>query len=138
MSHRIVNPAELSKPRGFSHAVVAAPGRTVHFGGQTSHDRDGVVQGRSLAEQFDGAAANLALALRAAGAEPAHLVSMQIFVTDAAEYRSSLKEVGAAHRRHFGRHFPAMALFEVSGLADPAARVELLAVAVIPDDERQQ
>ena len=56
---------------------------------------------------------------------------MQIFVTDAAAYRDALKEIGGAYRRHFGRHYPAMGLFEVAGLFDPEAKVELMCVAVV-------
>jgi len=40
------------------------------------------------------------------------------------------KTVGEAYRRHFGRHYPAMALLEVSRLFDPEAKVELMAIAV--------
>jgi enamine deaminase RidA (YjgF/YER057c/UK114 family) len=55
---------------------------------------------------------------------------MQIFVTDVAEYQRLSKEIGDAYRRHFGRHFPAMALLEVRRLFDPAAKVELMCIAV--------
>jgi enamine deaminase RidA (YjgF/YER057c/UK114 family) len=128
---RIVNPPELLAPRGFSHAVVA--GRTVYLGGQTAHDADGTVIGTTLVEQFERAAANLVTVLEAAGARPEHLVSLQLFVTDAAEYRAATKELGVTWKRHFGRHYPAMALLEVSGLADPRARVEIMGVAVVPE-----
>jgi enamine deaminase RidA (YjgF/YER057c/UK114 family) len=132
--HRIVNPDSLAPPVGYAHAVVAATGKTVYLGGQTAHDADGVLRGDTVAEQFESAADNLVRALKAAGARPEHLVSMQIYVTDAAAYRESLGDIGAVYRRVFGRHFPAMALLEVSGLFDPAARVELVATAVLPDD----
>ena len=131
--HRLVNPASLAPPVGFSHAVVAAPGRVVYLGGQTAHGPDGRLEGVTVSEQFDRAAANVVEALAAAGARPEHLVSLQVFVTDAAAYRASLEEVGASYRRCFGRHYPAMALFEVAALFDPEARVELVAQAVVPD-----
>ncbi len=131
-SHRIVNPSSLPAPAGFSHAVVAAPGRTVYLGGQTAQLPDGSLKPGSMVQQFDVAAENLVRALKAAEAQPQHLVSLQIFVTDVAEYRASLKELGTVYRRHFGRHYPAIALFEVRSLFDPLARVELVAVAVIP------
>jgi enamine deaminase RidA (YjgF/YER057c/UK114 family) len=114
--------------------VVAASGRTVYLGGQTAHGPDGVLRGDSIVEQFDGAAANVAIALEAAGARPEYLVSLQIFVTDAEAYRSSLGPIGEAWRARFAGHYPAMALFEVAGLFDPAAKVELVGIAVIPDD----
>ena len=131
-AHQAINPDSLPAPAGFSHAVVAAGGRTVYLGGQAGHLRDGTLAGNALVEQFDRAAANVVEALAAAGGLPHHVVSMQIFVTDAAEYRGALKELGAAYRRHFGRHYPAMALLEVRQLFDAAAKVELLAIAVIP------
>ena len=130
--HELLNPEELVEPSGFSHAVVAAPGRLVFLGGQTAHGHDGELGGRSVVEQFERAAANVVTALRAAGGSPEHLVSMEIFVTDADEYRRSLSELGEAYRRHFGRHFPAVALLEVKGLFDPEANVELVCTAVIP------
>lgn len=131
--HEILNPANLSPPSGFSHAVVAQPGRMVFVGGQTAHDATGRLIGATVAEQFEAAAANLVTALTAARARPEHLVQLHIFVTDAAEYRASLPELGAAYRRHLGRHYPAMALFEVKGLFDAVARVELTATAVVPE-----
>lgn len=123
--HRIVNPETLPAPSGFAHAVVAAPGRTVYLGGQ-------IGEGATVAEQFSAAAANVVTALRAAGGEPQHLVSLTIFVTDVEAYRSALGSIGDAYRDHFGRHYPAMALFEVSRLFEPDALVELVGVAVVP------
>jgi enamine deaminase RidA (YjgF/YER057c/UK114 family) len=123
--HRIVNAPELGEPSGFSHAVIAA-GRTVHLAGQ-------IGAGASISEQFDSAAANMLVALRAAGGEPENLVSLQIFVTDVPGYKASMREIGHAWRKHFGRHYPAMGLFGVTELFEPEAQVELMGVAVLPD-----
>jgi enamine deaminase RidA (YjgF/YER057c/UK114 family) len=125
--HRIVNPPELGEPVGFAHAVVAAPGRTVWLGGQ-------VGGGDTVVEQFDAAATDLLAALRAAGGEPDHLVSLVVYTTHVEEYRASTRELGEVWRRHFGRRYPAMALVGVSALFDPDARVELMGVAVVPDE----
>jgi len=57
---------------------------------------------------------------------------VQIFVTDVAEYRAHLRELGVIWQRHFGRHYPASGLFGVTRLFDEAALVELMAVAVLP------
>ncbi len=124
--HRIVNPETLAPPSGFAHAVVAAPGRSVYLGGQ-------IGDGTTMAEQFASAAGNVVTALRAAGAGPEHLVSLTIFVTDAESYRTALGPIGEAYRKHFGQHYPAVALFEVSRLFEPDALVELVGVAVVPD-----
>lgn len=130
--HEIVTAPGLAAPVGYAHAVVAAPGRTVFLGGQTALGPDGIVRGESMVEQFDVAAKNVVTALRAAGGEPDHLVSMLIFVTDMAEYRSSRRELGTVWRRHFGPRYPAMGLFGATALLDEAAKVELVAVATIP------
>jgi enamine deaminase RidA (YjgF/YER057c/UK114 family) len=120
--HRLVNPAS-----GYAQAVVAAPGSTVHVAGQTG-------SGPTLVEQFGAALDNLVAALAAAGAQPVDVVSMQIFATDVAAYRASIRELGEAYRARFGRHYPAMALLGVSELVDPAALVEIVAVAVVPEE----
>ena len=132
MSNEIVTAPELAPPVGYAHAVVGAPGgRTVHLGGQTALGADGAIHGDTLAEQFDVAAANVLAALRAAGGAPEDVVQMLVFVTDVAEYKASLPALGAVWKRHFGRRYPALALLGVSALFDDAARVELVATAVI-------
>lgn len=131
--HRIINPSSLAPPVGYSHVVEAAGGRTIYIGGQAAHNAGGNITTADLVGQFDAAAANVVAALDAAGARPEHLVSIHIYVTDAAAYRSSLKQVGEIYRKHFGRHYPAVSLFEVSGLFDEQAKVEVVATAVIPD-----
>jgi enamine deaminase RidA (YjgF/YER057c/UK114 family) len=124
-----INARELPAPVGFSHAVRTRT--TVYLAGQVAQSKDGTVSGETIAEQFDQAAANLVTALRAAGGAPEHLVSLQVFVTAVAEYKASLRELGDVWRRHFGRHYPAIGLFGVTELFDPAAKVELMGVAVI-------
>ena len=134
--HEIVNPSTLLPPVGFSHAVIAGAGRTVYLGGQTGHRPDETLPD-GLVAQFEQAAANLVTVLRAAGASPEHLTSIQVFVTSAAAYRENSEQLGAAYRRHLGTHFPAVALLEVSRLFDADALVELVAIAVLPDISRE-
>jgi len=130
--HEIITSPELAPPVGYAHAVRAAAGRTVWLGGQIAMDPDGAIAGATLPAQFDRAAENLLAALRAAGGDPEHLVSLQVFVTDVAAYRAALGELGVIWRARFGRHYPAMGLFGVTELFDPAALVELMGVAVVP------
>ena len=130
--HLFKNPAELLPGQGFSHIAVPATGRTVYIAGQTAHQRDGSLKGETLAEQSDAALANLATALRAAGAEPTHIVAMQLYVTDVEAYRNALDEIGQAWRRHLGKHYPTVSLLGVKELFDPDARIEIIATAVIP------
>lgn len=118
----IVNPPGLPEPVGYAHAVAA--GGAVYLGGQ-------IGEGETVVEQFDSAAGKLVIALRAAGGEPEHLASLVVYTTEIEEYRASTKELGEVWRRHFGRRYPALALVGVSALFEPAAKVELMGVAVI-------
>ncbi len=108
------------------------PAETVYLGGQTAQGPDGAIVGTTLVEQFDVAAGNVATALAAAGSAPDHVVSLVIYTTSVPEYRASLRELGAVWRKHFGRHYPAVALLGVAALFDDAAKVELVGTAVIP------
>jgi enamine deaminase RidA (YjgF/YER057c/UK114 family) len=120
----IVNPPELPKPVGYAHAVVARG--AIYLGGQ-------IGEGETVVEQFDSAAGRLVTALRAAGGEPDQLVSLVVYTTEIEEYRSSTSELGEVWRRHFGRRYPAMALVGVAALLEPAAKVELMGVAVVSE-----
>jgi enamine deaminase RidA (YjgF/YER057c/UK114 family) len=130
--HEIVTAPGLAEPVGFAHAVMAGPGRTVYLGGQTAQGADGAIVGTSLVDQFGVAAGNVVAALHAAGATPEHLVSLVIYTTAVAEYRASTRALGPVWRTHFGRHYPAVALLGVAELFDEAAKVELVATAVVP------
>jgi enamine deaminase RidA (YjgF/YER057c/UK114 family) len=130
--HRLINPEALGPPSGFTHVVVPADGRLVYVAGQTALGPDGALP-EDIVEQFEEAASHVVEALRGAGARAEHLVSMQIFVTDLAAYRRRSLEIGAAYRRCFGRHYPAIALIEVKGLVGGAS-VELVCIAVVPAD----
>jgi enamine deaminase RidA (YjgF/YER057c/UK114 family) len=120
-----------ARPAGYAHAVAAAPGRTVYLAGQTAQDARGEVSGDFVA-QFDAAAANVMQALGAAGGAADHLVTMTVFVTDMNAYRTARGALRDVWRARFGTHYPAMAVVGVRELMDPAALVELQAIAVIP------
>ncbi|MBQ1084671.1 MULTISPECIES: RidA family protein [unclassified Nocardiopsis] len=131
--HEIINPLSLPDPVGYSHALVVAPGRTVYVGGQMALRSDGVLTGDSLVQQFDHALANVVEALRTAGAEPAHVVSMRVYTTSVGVYRVNLKALGSIYRRHMGRYYPPMAVLGVTELLEEGAQIELECVAVVPD-----
>ncbi len=130
MSIERVNPPDLAKPAGFSHAVVGV-GTTVFLAGQTSMDRDGAIVGGTVVEQFRQSLTNLLAALHAAGGTPDQLASITIYSTDLADYRSHAREIGAAWRELVGSHYPAMAGIGVSRLWDDEAMVEISGFAVL-------
>jgi len=125
-----INPDELPRPSGFSHAV-AATGHLIFLAGQTGYAEDGAIVGGGLVPQFEQALSNLLTALRAAGGEPTDLVSLTIYAVDLAEYRAQAPEIGQAWRTLCGREYPAMAAVGVSRLWDTDALVEIQGFAVV-------
>ncbi|MCF3119200.1 RidA family protein [Streptomyces arenae] len=128
--HR-VNPAELSPPTGFSHAVAATGSRLVFLAGQTALDGEGKVTGATLPEQFERALTNLLTALRHSGGTPADLARVTVYATDVADYRACAPELGRVWRRLAGRDYPAMAVVGIVRLWDEQAMVEIDGVAVL-------
>lgn len=131
MSLERVNPAELSPPTGFSHAVTATGGRLVFLAGQTALDAEGKVTGTTLPEQFERALTNLLTALRHAGGTPADLARVTVYATDVADYREQAPQLGRIWRRLAGRDYPAMAVIGAVRLWDEQCLVELEGVAVL-------
>ncbi|MFF0450557.1 RidA family protein [Streptomyces sp. NPDC004609] len=126
------NPAGLSPPRGFSHAVTATGSRLVFLAGQTSLDTAGKVVGTTLPEQFETALANLLTALAACGGAPRDLARVTVYTTDVDGYRAHAPELGRVWRRLAGRDYPAMAVIGAVRLWDEQALVELDGMAVLP------
>ena len=132
MSKRAINPAELAAPVGFAHGWLVEHGeqRTLWLAGQCGYDRDGRVAHRGdLLGQLDQALANMALVLRDAGLTFADVVQLNFYVTSRDDYAAARRELGQVWRRHCGKHYPAMAMFEVASLFDPEARIEVQGVA---------
>jgi enamine deaminase RidA (YjgF/YER057c/UK114 family) len=126
-----INPDDLPRPSGFSHAVAAPGGRLVFLAGQTGYAPDGQIVGGGVVPQFEQALGNLLAALRAASGEPGDLVSLTIYAVDLEDYRARAREIGDVWRRLCGREYPAMAAVGVSRLWDADALVEVQGFAVV-------
>lgn len=129
----LLQPDGLAKAHGYSHGAVGR-GRTLAIAGQIGWDAAGRIVSDDFVAQFDQALGNVATVLAAAGGRPADLLSLRIYVTDRKEYLVATREVGVAWRKHFGRHYPAMALVQVAALLEVNAKVEIEALALLPDD----
>lgn len=127
-----INPPELARAVGFSHAVVAGPGRVVFLAGQTAMDAEGRIVGDGVVAQFELALGNLLTALRAAGGRPTDLASLTVYAVDLADYRAHAREIGAVWRRLVGSDYPAMAGIGVVRLWDDDALVEVQGFAALP------
>ena len=133
MSFKLINPAALGAPRGYSNGLLAeGGGKLLFIAGQIAWDKDQQIVSDDFVEQFDKALANVLTVVRAAGGEPNNLARLVIYVTNKLEYRERTKEVGERYRKHIGKHYPAMVLVQVAGLLDDRAKVEIDGMAVIP------
>ncbi len=78
----LINPPRLAQPSGFSYAVRTAGDLSVHIAGHTAMNPDGDIVGPGdLPAQFEQTLANLSETLQAAGAAPADIVRLRIYVT---------------------------------------------------------
>ena len=127
---RILQPPGWPRPRGYSNGV-AAQGRLVFVAGQIGWDATGTVVSDDLVDQLRQTLENTLAVLREAGAGPEHVARMTWYVTDSREYLARARELGEAYRTLMGRHYPAMAVVEVSALMEDRAKVEIETTAVI-------
>lgn len=127
-----VNPASLPAPSGFSHGTLS--GNTLYLGGQTALDKDMQIVPGGIVEQFRQAFGNVLATLAQAGGIPEDLVSITIYLTDIPDYQAHGREIGRVWRELAGAVYPAMAGIGTTGLWQAEAMIEIVGVAVIPDD----
>ena len=120
------------RPKGYANGV-SARGRLIVTAGVVGWNAEERFEREDLAGQFRQILVNMLAILAEDEAGPEHIVRMTCYVTDVAEYRSSLNQIGAAWRELIGRHFPAMAVVGVSALVEPEARIEIETMAVVPE-----
>jgi enamine deaminase RidA (YjgF/YER057c/UK114 family) len=127
---RFLQPPGWPQPRGYANGVLAE-GKLVFVGGMIGWDASGEFVSDELAPQVRQALENVVAVLAEAGAGPQHIARLTWYVTSREEYLGAQREIGEAYRAVMGRHFPAMAVVEVSGLVEARARVEIEATAVL-------
>lgn len=127
-----INPPTLAAPSGYSHGTLT--GNTLHLGGQTALDADMKIVPGGIVEQFRQAFGNVLATLREAGGIPEDLVSLTIYLTDIPDYQAHGREIGKAWRELVGPVYPAMAGIGCTALWQPEAMIEILGIAVIPDE----
>ena len=119
---RILQPAEWSKPRGFSHGVeVDGPGKWIVLAGQTGGDEKGDYA-PDMAAQVGTALKRIMKLLAEAGAGPEHIVRLTWYLTSRSEYEAAGAGIGAAWKETLGRNFPPSTLLYIGGLVDSAGQ----------------
>ena len=132
MRFEVINPEALGAPKGWNNGLLAPrEGRLLFIAGQAGWEEGAPGNPPDFAGQFARAMDKVLSVLRAAGGAPTDLARVTMYVTDLEAYRASRKAIGEAWRERLGKHFPAVALVEVSGLVDPGAVVEIEATAVL-------
>ena len=129
--HEVLQPPGWAKPVGYANGIAAA-GRLVFVGGQIGWNAQCRFESDDFVAQTRQALVTVVAVVSAAGGKPEHIASMTWFVTDRREYHADLKRMGSAYREVIGRHFPAMAVVEVTALMESRAKVEIQAIAVLP------
>jgi enamine deaminase RidA (YjgF/YER057c/UK114 family) len=126
----LINPEDLPTPPTYTHVVVATGNRLVFVAGQEPEDEQGNLVGAGdLAVQARQVFANVGRALAAAGATPARVTKITIFVVGyRREYLPAIEEGRVAL---FGEHKPADTLVGVEALSRPEYLIEVEAIAVI-------
>ena len=113
---------------------IIARGPCLYIAGQVGWEPDGRFATDDFVEQFARALDNVLDVVRAAGGLPSDVVKMTIYVTCLDTYREGRAAIGDIWRSRMGAHYPAMALFQVAGLLEPRALVEIEAIACLPEE----
>jgi 2-iminobutanoate/2-iminopropanoate deaminase len=102
-------------------------GELLFISGQAGADDEGRIVPGGLPAQGEQAFANLRRALEAGGSSLADVIKVTIFVTDMGHFQ----DVVALRRQFFSAPYPADTIAEVKALYDPAAMIEIEAIAAV-------
>src|SRR5215469_9105471 len=133
MPTQFLNPPGLAPTSGWTQVLTATGGKTIYVSGQISVDERGQVVGKGdLKAQAEQTFANLAVALKVAGASFQDVVKMNLYVVGLKpELVPMLREVRASYVNRESP--PASTLVGVSALVGFDWLIEIEVVAVITE-----
>jgi 2-iminobutanoate/2-iminopropanoate deaminase len=127
-----LNPEGLSKPAGYSQVVTVTGGKLVFVSGQGGIKDDGSVPA-DIGEQTTLMFQKIAAALKGAGATPADVVAMRVYIVDLGK-GTDPAPVYAGIRKFFPADAkPTSTVLGVSALAVPGMKVEVEVEAVVKE-----
>src|SRR5215831_12555238 len=131
MQTQFLNPSGLSKPTGYTHVVVAQPGKLIYISGQIALNGAGEVVGKGdLRAQITQVMENLKIALAAAGATPDNIIKVNYYVVNLKP--DQLPVIREVRNKYFSAdHPPASTLVGVTALAREEFLIEIEAVAAV-------
>jgi enamine deaminase RidA (YjgF/YER057c/UK114 family) len=125
-----INPPGLSKPAPGTYTHIVKSGKMLFIAGQTPINAEGKIIGATMKDQLEQVMANLLIALKSQGADFSHVAKTTTYVTSVSEFRTP--EVAAVRTKYVGQSPPANTLVQIQQLADPAYKVEIEAIAILP------
>ncbi len=128
MSVKSIQPEGWAPAKGYANGMLSSDG-TLHIGGQIGWNSEQVFECHDFVGQMEQTLQNIADIVTAAGGEVSDIARLTWFITAKREYLEKQKEVGAAYRKVFGRHFPAMSVVVVKELIEDDALIEIEATA---------
>lgn len=105
-------------------------GKLLFVSGQAGAAADGKIVDGGFRAQGEQAFSNLRRVLEAGGSRLDDVVKVTIFVTDMGHF----DEVVALRRKFFTEPYPADTIAEIKALYDPAAMIEIEAIAAVGDN----
>lgn len=130
MFERIVTQPDNYEPFLLSQGIKF--GNLLFISGQAGAADDGKIVEGGFRAQGEQAFANLRRALEAGGSRLEDVVKVTIFVTDMGHF----DDVVALRRKYFTAPYPADTIAEIKALYDPAAMIEIEAIAAVREGER--
>lgn len=128
----ILQPEGWAPAKGYANGIEAR-GRMVFVAGMIGWNAQCQFESDDFVEQVRQTLENVVAVLAAGGAGPEHVTTMTWYFTDKAEYLANLKGIGRVYRDVMGRNFPAMAAMQVAALVEDRAKIEIQAIAVVPE-----
>ncbi|MFL6863882.1 MAG: RidA family protein [Allosphingosinicella sp.] len=129
---KALQPPGWPRPRGYANGI-SARGRMIFTAGVIGWDADEHIVADDLPGQLRQVLLNTLAILAEDGAGAGHIMRMTWYVVGLDDYRAGLAEIGAVWKEVMGRVYPAMAVVEVAGLVESAARIEIETIAMVPD-----
>lgn len=133
MPLKLENPETVAAPLGrYTHIVeVPAGSGLVFVSGQVPVAPDGSVPS-TLAQQADQVYANIVAVLAAKGVPPQNIIKLTTFYVETDDPDDSVRK---ARAKHLGEHRPASTAVCVRALVDPRWKIEIDAIAVMPQPQ---
>ena len=128
MGNKIVQPEGWAPAKGYANGILTE-GKTLYIGGQIGWNSEKIFEEKDFIGQMEQVLKNIKEIVEAAGGRVENIVRLTWFIIDKGDYMANQNAVGAAYRRVFGRHFPAMSVGVVKELIEDEALIEIEATA---------